>query len=74
MMSSCLDLTCGLSIFVLIIVVLSLNEVKKTLERKNLILQRELESANDTIDRLSAEARKFRDGVARLKSFINSLD
>lgn len=74
MMSGCLDLTCGLSIFVLIVVVLSLNEVKKTLERKNLILQRELESANDTIDRLSAEARKFRDGVARLKSFINSLD
>lgn len=74
MMSSCLDLTCGLSIFVLIVVVLYLNEVKKTLESKNLILERELESANDTIDRLSAEARKFRDGVARLKSFINSLD
>ena len=74
MMSGCLDLTCGLSIFVLIVVVLYLNEVKKTLESKNLILERELESANDTIDRLSAEARKFRDGVARLKSFINSLD
>lgn len=74
MMSGCLHLTYGLSIFVLIVVVLLINEVKKTLERKNLILQRELESANDTIDRLSAETRKFRDDVARLKSFINSLD